>query len=140
MSPGSKRRRRFEISIVEMSLGLSFVGGWFAFLAPGVNQALYEQGDPPILDGFSPFAVDNGWPVMQQLLFIPVFGVTIGVGVCLLLLAVRSFLPQFFRQRIVWLPTTGPLSTANKRDWIRGFLLVAFLLTVLFLSIVCFPR
>jgi len=113
---------------------------WFAFLIPAVNQARYDQRHAPILDGFSPFAVDNGWSVTQRLLFIPACGVSIGVGVCVLLLVVHPFLPQFVRQRIVWLPATGPLSSANRQHWIRHLLLFAFFLTLLFLSIIFFPR
>lgn len=136
----SERRRRFEISIVETSFGVCFVAMWFAFLIPAVNQARYDQRHAPILDGFSPFAVDNGWSVTQRLLFIPACGVSIGVGVCVLLLVVHPFLPQFVRQRIVWLPATGPLSSANRQHWIRHLLLFAFFLTLLFLSIIFFPR
>ena len=134
------RHRRFEISIVEASFVFAILSAAFAFVTPVVNQACYENGCPAIFDDFTPFAADNKWSVAQQLLFVPAFGIGIGMAVSILLLTIRVFLPQNLRHRIVWLPSSGPLSIATKRDWLRGLLVVAFLMTVLFLSIILFPR
>ena len=133
-------RHRLEISIIEAFLVFAILSAWFSFLAPAVNQARYKDGHPPILDGFTPFAADNGWSVTRQLLFIPVSSITTGSIVVVLLVTGRALLPHQLRQPIVWLSATSPLSSATKSDWIRGTVAVVFLITVLFLSIIFFPR
>ncbi len=134
------RHRLLEISVVEASFVFAILSAAFAFVTPAVNQVRYEKGRPAILDGFTPFAADNGWSVTQQLLFVPAFGIGAGSAVSILLLTIRVSLPQNLRQWIVWLPSSGPLSAATKRDWLRGLLVVAFLVTALFLSIILFPH
>lgn len=112
----------------------------FSFLIPAVNQARYEDEHAPILDGFTPFTATNGWSVAQQLLFIPVIAFAIGATVAALLVIVRALLPRKLRQRIVWLPTKGPVNSATKRDWLRVTAVAVFLCTVLYLSIIFMPR
>lgn len=136
----ARRWHRLEISIVEVFLIVAILSAWFAFLVPAANQARDRDGHAPILDGFTPFAANNGWSVTGQLLFIPAFAAVIGGIAAAFLAIVRILLPPKARQRIVWLPTTGPLSFATKRDLLRVTVIVAFLIAVLFLSIIFMPR
>ncbi len=130
-------QRRFQISIIEAFVAVTFLSSGIALLAPAVNQARYGNDNvgSPMLDGFTPFSPTNGWSTTQRILFIPAFAFAGGAAAVGVLVTLKTILPQILRERIVWRPTTGPLSSATKSELFFGILLTVFLATALLLSI-----